>query len=587
VNSPALNAFTPETPLLFVLNHPDGRRVIERNLPDLLISPELHTMFEHPVRLVLRVFEAARDREELQERIFSELADVRMDAGAPPIGSSARITPRPDYEADDTGEGSARVTAPRSAEQWSRFEIVIDGPAHGNPFVDVELRASFESDGQSASVPGFYDGDGVYRIRFMPPTAGTWTWVTASNARSLHGLSGEVTVAASTRKGPVRVAETFHFAYADGTPYRPVGTTLYAWTHQGSELEEQTLETLAEGWFNKARMCIFPKFYAYNEKVPERYPFVGSDEEGFDFERFNPEFFRYQERRIEQLGELGIQADLILFHGYDRWGFSSMGEAADDRYLAYVVARLGSYDNVWWSLANEFDLMPSKTVDDWERFARVVAQNDPSGHLLSIHNSGPFYDWSQPWVTHASIQRQEINSAEHTKQWRETWNKPIVLDECAYEGNIDHVWGCITGQELVRRFWEATVRGGYASHGETLLNEADTLWWSHGGKLYGQSQERLKFLHDVLSDAPALNPLPSLDWDVPRGGVEGEYYLTYLGIFRPKYRVFVLDPARRYSVDIIDTWNMTVTPVPGEFEGRFQIDLPGEQYLAVRARAIG
>ncbi len=33
--------------------------------------------------------------------------------------------------------------------------------------------------------------------------------------------------------------------------------------------------------------------------------------------------------------DLGIEADLILFHAYDRWGFSDMGRAADDRYVRY------------------------------------------------------------------------------------------------------------------------------------------------------------------------------------------------------------------------------------------------------------
>ena len=37
--------------------------------------------------------------------------------------------------------------------------------------------------------------------------------------------------------------------------------------------------------------------------------------------------------------ELGIEADLILFHSYDRWGFSEMDAETDDRYLQYVVAR--------------------------------------------------------------------------------------------------------------------------------------------------------------------------------------------------------------------------------------------------------
>ena len=44
---------------------------------------------------------------------------------------------------------------------------------------------------------------------------------------------------------------------------------------------------------------------------------------------------------------------------------------------------------------------------------------------------------------------------------------PIVLDEIAYEGNIQHGWGNIPGEELIRRFWEGALRGGYPGHGDS------------------------------------------------------------------------------------------------------------------------
>lgn len=37
---------------------------------------------------------------------------------------------------------------------------------------------------------------------------------------------------------------------------------------------------------------------------------------------------------------------------------------------------------------------------------------------------------------------------------------------------------------------------------------------------------------------------------------------------------------------IIDEWNMTVTPVEGEFNGMTEISLPGTPYVAVRARVL-
>jgi hypothetical protein len=62
--------------------------------------------------------------------------------------------------------------------------------------------------------------------------------------------------------------------------------------------------------------------------------------------------------------DLGIEADLILWHPYDRWGFSRMTKEEDDLYLSYVIARFAAYRNVWWSLANEYDLLRNKTLKD-------------------------------------------------------------------------------------------------------------------------------------------------------------------------------------------------------------------------------
>jgi hypothetical protein len=294
------------------------------------------------------------------------------------------------------------------------------------------------------------------------------------------------------------------------------------------------------------------------------------------------------ENRIADLGRLGIEADLILFHPYDRWGFSEMSPAADDRYLRYIVARLSAYRNVWWSLANEYDLMWSKDADDWERFAKIVTENDPVRHLISNHNCFDFYDFSKPWVTHCSIQRIDVyKTSEATGEWREKWKKPVVIDECGYEGDIDQGWGNITGQEMTRRFWEGAVRGGYVGHGETYLNPEEVLWWSKGGKLTGTSPARIAFLRKIIEESPGgvLNPLPS-DWDVPCAGILDEYYLYYFGFNQPRFRNFSRKPGIKYQVEVIDTWNMTIEKLPGSYEGEFHIELPGRQFMAVRMTRI-
>jgi hypothetical protein len=354
----------------------------------------------------------------------------------------------------------------------------------------------------------------------MPETQGTWRFETQSNLPALERKTGEFGVIKPSRgnHGPVRARNTFHFEFADGTPYFPIGTTCYAWIHQGDRLEGETILSLQHSPFNKLRMCIFPKHYALNENKPVYYPFAGTPPSGWDYTRFNPAFFRHLEQRISQLRDLGIEADLILFHPYDKghWGFDRMPPRADDRYLRYVVARLAAYRNVWWSLANEFGFMKEKTDADWDRFFQIILECDPYGHLRSIHNGTRLYDHTRPWVSHASIQNgSAVADFGRALLYRDVYTKPIVFDEVKYEGNITQRWGNLSAEEMVHRFWQGSIAGTYVGHGETYRRPDDILWWSKGGALRGQSPARIAFLRAILETGPpeGLDPLDK--WQVP------------------------------------------------------------------------
>ena len=478
----------------------------------------------------------------------------------------------------------AALCCGQGVERWGVFEAALQGPSAGNPFLEVTVRAHFRYAHRVVDVDGFYDGAGTYRVRFMPDEIGEWNYTTSSNVAALDGKSGSFTaVAPSARNhGPVQVRFTTHFGYADGTPYVPIGTTCYAWTHQGDRLEEQTLATLRSAPFNKMRMCVFPKSYVYNANEPVYYPFPRDAAGRNDLTRFEPEFFRHQEKRIRDLEALGIEADLILFHPYDRWGYASLPPEVNDRYLRYTVARFAAYRNVWWSMANEWDLVKTKTLADWDRFFRIVQESDPYQHLRSIHHSNVMYDHSKPWVTHVSIQGSDLEKAhDYVMQYR----KPVIYDECKYEGNIPRRWGNISAQELVRRFWLGTVAGAYVGHGETYLDANDILWWSKGGVLHGESPKRIAFLRRILESAPAEG-LNNISTYYMGAGQEGRYYLFYFDVNQPAEYEFTLAAGARYRADIIDPWEMTITPVSGTFAGKFTMKLPGKPFLAVRFEKV-
>ncbi len=506
---------------------------------------------------------------------------LKLSGYAAAAASAAAMGPAADGEPMHAGS---------TVDRWDYAEIALNGPSSGNPFVEVKLTAAFRMGNRVVTTPGFYDGDGAYKIRFMPDAVGEWTWTTASNAKALDGKTGTLTCTAAGEEnhGPVSVRDDYHFGYADGTPYVECGTTCYAWAFQAEETQRETIETLTKSPFNKLRMCLFPKWYQHNRKEPPLYPFPRNGETN-DYSTFNVEYFRHLERLILELRRIGVEADLILFHPYDKWGYQSMPAEVDDRYLRYVIARYGAFRNVWWSLANEYDLLKAKTSADWDRFARIVCEEDAFDHLRSVHYCFHQYEYWRGWCTHAGVQDSRMTMG---ADWRADWKKPVVFDECRYEGNIASRWGNLSGDAMTRRFWLAAAQGAYCGHGETYLTPEDLLWWSHGGVLHGTSPEKIAFLMKLLKETIALGPGPigftSIGED-PAGAqrANGAAIFYYYDEQQPAEATYTLPEGKTYTAEYVDTVKLTRTMLEGEYSGSATVKMPGAPWGSLWFRQKG
>jgi hypothetical protein len=471
---------------------------------------------------------------------------------------------------------AGEITVEDEVEQYGIFERVLYGPNESdcNPFLDVHVNGSFTFSSTNAqkvtmNVFGFYDGQGVYRIRFMPNLAGRWSYHIVSNVASPTSQDGSFVVKAPISKegslnhGVARSKGMSEFCFDDGTPYNPLGTTAYAWLHQpeGDPMEERTLKTLAASPFNKIRMTIFPKWYPFTHHEPRYYPYIRNENQtSFDFSRFNVTFWQHLEERVVQMRDDQIGKNLIvefiLFHPYDggHWGFDSMNENVqcqqlgggdgswcDLHYIRYVTARLSAYRHIWWSMANEWDLMKAKTVDDWNQLFLTLQSTDPYNHERSIHNCMSYYNHSQPWISHVSLQGHAVGQLDMTKA---TWTrKPIVWDEVEYEGNITYGWGDITGEMEAQRGWEAVFNGVFmGGHSNTALRSVDIanctgqegpnnlacnaiMWWNKGDVMFGDSPVRLGFMNKWLRQLPsAVASFNNINFSKPNG----QHVPTYL-----------------------------------------------------------
>ena len=500
-------------------------------------------------------------------------------------------------------------------KQYEMFELRLKGNPPEGPEALAEVEAVFSCNGTDYRVKGFYDGGGIYKVRFLPEECGLYTWKVQGAAEG----EGREECVKGEAHGLVQ-AEGCHFRYEDGTRYTPFGTTVYALAHQEEEIIEQTMESLKNAPFNKVRHCVFPKSYEYNQNEPEYFAFEKGASGKWDVNRPDYRFWAHLEKIIMELGEMGIQSDLILFHPYDRWGFASMTREENEIYLRYALRRLSAFPYVWWSIANEYDLCFAKTMDDWARFEEIIKEEDPYGHLLSNHYCMKFYDYSRENITHCSMQNILFFKAE---KWMKKYQKPVIYDECCYEGNIHFAWGNISAEEMVHRFWCAYCTGAFATHGETYLSPDDILWWAKGGALKGKSPSGIAFLRNIIEELPSAlepwtepeyllfgpeffekikdgeNPFEKLHASLTEeeddagalkdkvysGHCGEEAFIKYYGIQCPAKSYIMLPKERTYKVEVIDTREMSRKTVLEGASGICWFDLPGKERMAVLATA--
>lgn len=527
----------------------------------------------------------------------------------------------------------SKVPAPVQVERWGMYEVAFTAPvpAGTNPF-EVPFSATFYG-ADTLTVAGFYDGGDTWRVRFMPQQEGTWRYETASALTPLDQQQGNFLCIAPSadNHGPVQVDTTgLNFCYADGKQYYPIGTTSYDWMHASSApevtsadagltMQQQTLRSLSETGFTKIRSLLLPQNFNPNYPEPEQYPFERAADGKWDWTRLNPRYFDHVEECTRGLMQLGIEQDLILFHPYDggRWGFHAMPIEAGQLLCRYVGARMSSFRNVWWSLANEYDLVKEQPKEAWDAWTDAIIAADPYRHLVSIHSyTAQYYSYWDPRYTHCSIQDQApVEDFGRAAIVRNIYRKPIVFDEVLYEGDMNVRWGNLSGEEELFRMWMALIAGTYCTHSECYQFGDPSGFRNNflavGGKFHGTMWSRTKFLKQILDDMPMPMYLADSSWDPHTSACGPGYYMVYLGKEVMEQWRFDL-PLRngrtpaypriqegdRFKVEIIDTWGMTITEYPTVFEAKKQdgyrmidaqnraVRLPERPYLLLRIKQV-
>lgn len=177
--------------------HPVGRAILEKwnVLPSDQV--ERYALASTPLELAVRTAPDLIDDPAAQDAALAELA-----AAEPTDPTAWRREDRPHPTPAPAQLGGNRTPArwPETVRTYERFELEAYGPIEGNPYTDVEFTAVIEGPAGHIHVPGFYDGDGIYRLRFMPLESGSYTFSTSSNSQTLDGHTGKFAATPQTQE---------------------------------------------------------------------------------------------------------------------------------------------------------------------------------------------------------------------------------------------------------------------------------------------------------------------------------------------------------------------------------------------------
>jgi hypothetical protein len=227
-------------------------------------------------------------------------------------------------------------------------------------WADVVVNVTFKFDDTHPPMvmPAFWDGGSTWRVRFSPPTAGAWTYVTACNDLTdagLHGVKGRFTAEEYTgnnplyRHGILRPSKNNRFLeHADGTPFYWLGDTHWSGFSRaerfnstnngtGSMFKEMVNARVQQGYSVwKAETFAVNAAESWNAPINDGGPAWFDAAPGLT--QLNPRFWADIDRRVAYVASQGMVISLA-YAGIGRGMPDATKEPAMLDLARYAVAR--------------------------------------------------------------------------------------------------------------------------------------------------------------------------------------------------------------------------------------------------------
>jgi len=378
--------------------------------------------------------------------------------------------------AADNDAASQHVETNRIAE----IELVSE-KTYQNPFMDAELDAIIKRpDGTQLRVPAFWAGGNRWCFRYASATPGVHTYKSEcsdKNNPKLHGVAGQIEIAPYRgenvlyQHGPIRIAkDQRHFEHADGTPFFWLADTWWKnlckrMTWEG--FQELTADRKAKGFSVVQIVCgPYPDEGFLEPRLANE---GGFPYESIKFDRVNPKYFDYADRRLKHLVDAGIAPAIVGAWGRgDCNSMEAIGAAGLKRHWRYLVARYSAYP-VFWILAGEIPEETKWGQGPWAEVATYLRSIDPYHRLLTCHTGhgrrgakgdSHVIDFDMVGGNHDERVAVEAKTlAIVATAYAKEPPMPVLVGETCYEGHMQQGFG-----DVQRRIFWGNMLSGAAGH---------------------------------------------------------------------------------------------------------------------------
>ena len=498
-------------------------------------------------------------------------------------------------------------------ERYHVTELTFAGPTLGpadTPARDIELAVTFrhESGEPAIHLLGFWDGDGkggtrgsVFKVRFCPTREGRWRIVeTASNRKELKGQrEGETLVCAKSPHPGFWVPDGRWYRRSDGSHPFIVGNTHYTFLSKRNSkgpVRTDPVEDIRGNAqiYKKLRFSLFGGRYP----DPKLKPFLDGQGRQTDDGRFalrpNPAWFAQRADPVVREGHAqDLICDLILC-GPDTRESRSTLKGDPKPWLRYVAARYGAYPNVWFCLANEWNIKrPSYSAAEIRAAGEALRESLAYPLPISAHSNTGNWDkaLNGDWHDHATIQwklkRLDLAADAAARNFARGGRKPVCNDENAYQGRGDR----FSLGDVVEGCFGTFLGGGYPTTGEKYASKLGQYFWGGFDAKKHSASPRLGYLRSYVEKSTAfwrMKPLPVADvfTGAPRQfrllGWAGREYI--LGSNQQASGIRARLAEGQWQVTQVDLMGMSTRTVAEKASGSFTFGAPASRAVLTHFR---